>query len=320
MLAILGLVIGLICPPRSESARIANYIACRHHLSRLRSRRTITRRRSGTIPASEPSRSKFPCSSAYFPSWNWTTSQGKLTLGPLFVPRGDYGRLDPAQAEAGRTVVRLFLCPSDGQSPNFTAYDRATLAGTNYVVNAGTGTGTYYDFRHRTDGVFWYGSKLGHKDIVDGISSTMFFAEALMGTGLDVYQASDANPRRHWISTGCLASPDLDRPGTNPPLTDQLCMPTMIGMTWRGDRNASWVGGPGHRTVLHTYFMPNENMIHCGSFSLGRFKACTNHPNVLNMVVGDGSVHFIKNHRSRFWRALSTRGDSEAIGSYCGCH
>jgi hypothetical protein len=67
--------------------------------------------------------------------------------------------------------------------------------------------------------------------------------------------------------------------------------------------------------------MPNDPMPDCGSYGLGWFKAASAHPGGVNMILGDGSVHFIKDHiESDTWRALSTRGDCEVIGSYCGCH
>jgi hypothetical protein len=100
-----------------------------------------------------------------------------------------------------------------------------------------------------------------------------------------------------------------------------MCMTPMLGMYWRGDRNLSWIGGPGHRSVFNTYLMPNDPMPDCGSYGLGWFKASSAHPGGVNMILGDGSVHFIKDHiESDTWRALSTRGDCEVIGSYCGCH
>ena len=41
----------------------------------------------------------------------------------------------------------------------------------------------------------------------------------------------------------------------------------------------------------------------------------------VNIILGDGSVHFIKDHiELETWRALSTRGDCEVLASYCGCH
>jgi hypothetical protein len=239
---------------------------------------------------------------------------------PLFTPVGDSGRLDPSQAEAARTVVTRFLCPSDGRSPVFTNYDSATLAGTSYVVNAGTGTGTYFDFRYPTDGVFWYGSKVRHADVTKGLSTTMFLSEALLGAGSDTNDPADVNPLRHWLTFPGLAWPPPDRPGMGAPaVMDHLCgMMTMVGMAWRGDRNASWVGGPGHRTVFNTYLTPNHPAVDCGLLGLGRFKASSGHAGGVNVILGDGSVHFIRNDiAADVWRALSTRGD-EVQGDYCG--
>jgi prepilin-type processing-associated H-X9-DG protein len=238
---------------------------------------------------------------------------------PLFAPDIDYGYLHASQAEAARTVVSLFLCPSDGQPPVFDALGGAALAGTNYVVNAGTGTKTYYDLRYPTDGVFWYGSRIRHKDLTDGVSSTMFVSEALLGSGKNDYEvASDS--RRQWMSVSCMTALNADQPGTMIPLTDAFCM-SPAGMTWIGDRGASWIGGPGQRSAFNTYLMPNDRMADCGSNGLGRYKAASGHPGGVNIVLGDGSVHFIKDHiELETWRALSTRGDCEVLASYCGCH
>ncbi len=55
----------------------------------------------------------------------------------------------PAQTTAAATVVATFICPSDGQSPFYSAYYLNTsTAGTGYVANVGSGTGTYYDMRY----------------------------------------------------------------------------------------------------------------------------------------------------------------------------
>ena len=322
VLAIIGLLVGLLMPAVQKVRESANYTSCRHNLKQIGLAINHYEVSNGYYPGPGNEPYQDSVLSRLLPYLELDTLHKRIDPSrPLFIASSDYGRLDPAQADAAGTVVRRFLCPAEDRSPLFTNYDQATLAGTNYVVNAGTGTGTNYDFRHPTDGVFWYGSKLRHKDIIDGISSTMFVSEALLGTGADVYNAGAVDPRRHWVSTGCMASPAADRAGTNPPLTDQMCMMTMLGTSWRGDRNVSWIGGPGHRALFNTYLMPNDRMMDCGSWGLGRYKASSNHMGGVNMVLGDGSVHFIKNHIDLdTWRALSTRGDREAIPSYCGCH
>src|SRR5262249_4032942 len=150
---------------------------------------------------------------------------------PLYMPIGDSVYLHPSQAEVARTPVPGFLCPSDGNSPYFSNHDNATTAGSNYVLNAGTGTGTYYDFRYPTDGLFWYGSRVRHKDITDGLSSTMFVSEALLGQGTDSIDNIPHDPRRQWLAVSCTAYPDPNRAGTIPPMTDDMCsMANMAGM------------------------------------------------------------------------------------------
>jgi prepilin-type N-terminal cleavage/methylation domain-containing protein len=321
VLAILGLFAGLLLPAVQKVRESANYTSCRNNLKQISLAMHNYEVTYGHFPGmgSEPHQDSVLARLLPFLELDGLR-QRIDTNRPLFVPIGDYGRLDPSQAEAAKTVVSRFLCPSDGRSPVFTGYDQAALAGGNYVVNAGTGTGTYYDFRYPTDGMFWYGSKLRHRDVTDGLSSTMFVSEALLGAGSDNYDPAQVDRRRHWASVICSTWPAADRPGTTPPLAASMCMMDTFGMTWRGDRAVSWIGGPGHRGVFNTYLMPNDPMIDCGLFGLGWFKASSGHPGGVNMVLGDGSVHFIKNHIDmNTWRALSTRNDSEVIGSYCGC-
>jgi plastocyanin/type II secretory pathway pseudopilin PulG len=321
VLAIAGVVFGLFMPAVQKVRESANYTSCRNNLKQL-----------------ALATHQYEATHEYYPGVGAPPRQSSVLVSllpfvelaplarqidpdrPLFAPRGDSGWLDPSQAGPARTVVRRFLCPADGRAPLSTGPEGATVAGTNYVANAGTGTGTYYDFRYRTEGVFWYGGRLRRAEIVDGISSTMFYSEALLGTGVDVIDRARVDPRRQWVSTGCMTLPAADRPGTNPPLTDETCMMTMFGMIWRGDRGASWLGGAGQRTLFNTYLMPNDPMTDCGAGGLGRFKASSNHRGGVNMVLGDGSVHFVKNHiELETWRALSTRADGEAVPSYCGC-
>jgi prepilin-type N-terminal cleavage/methylation domain-containing protein len=322
VLAIMGITIGLLLPAVQRTRESASRTACRNNLRQLGLGLHLHENAYGFFPGVGVEPHQDSALVRLLPFLELENVNLRIVPDrPLFVPVGDYGRLDPAQADAAGTVVRRFLCPSDGGSPVSSAYDFATVAGTNYVFNAGTGTRTYYDFRHPTDGVVWYGSRVRAADVTDGLSSTMFVSEALLGAGFDAYTPAEMDPRRHWVTAGCMTAPAPNHPGTNPPLTDQMCMMPMVMMYWRGDRNISWIGGPGHRTLFNTYLMPNDPMPDCASWGLGRFKAASNHPGGVNMVQGDGSVHFVKDHIDpATWRALSTRGTGEPLGSYCGCH
>jgi hypothetical protein len=92
-------------------------------------------------------------------------------------------------------------------------------------------------------------------------------------------------------------------------------------MYWRGDRAISWIGGPGHRMLFNTYLRPNDPDPDFGSHGLGWYKASSNHAGGVNVILGDGSVHFIRNDIDRdTWQSLSTRGIDDKPGDYCGCH
>jgi type II secretory pathway pseudopilin PulG len=323
VIALIGVMVGLLMPAVQRARESANYIKCRHQLRQIGLAIHSYEVFYGYFPGAGIVPFQDSVLARILPYMEQTNLHDRIaTDQPLYTPIGDSVYLHPSQADVARTPVTNFLCPSDGQSPFFSNHDNATTAGSNYVLNAGTGTGTYYDFRYPTDGLFWYGSRVRHKDITDGLSSTMFVSEALLGPGTDAIDNILPDRRRQWMNVSCTAYPDPNRVGTIPPMTDDMCsMNAMAGMLWRGDRGASWIGGPGHRGLFNTYLMPNDSMHDCGTYGLGRFKASSAHPGGVNMILGDGSVHFIKDHiELATWRALSTRGDAEALGSYCGCH
>jgi prepilin-type N-terminal cleavage/methylation domain-containing protein/prepilin-type processing-associated H-X9-DG protein len=320
VIGIAGLLVGLLLPATQRARESANYITCRNHLRQFALATHHFEANRGHFPGLGTLPHQDSVLARLLPYLELDALRRRIAADePLFTANFDYGYLNPAQAEAARTVVSLFLCPSDNRPPVFVNFGTPALAGTNYVVNAGTGTGTYYDLRYPTDGVFWYGSRVKHADLTDGLSSTMFFSEALLGVAVNDYEVP-TDPRRQWMSVSCMTNVNADKPGITPPLTDGLCM-SPTGMSWVGDRGASWIGGPGQRSVFNTYLMPNDQMADCGANGLGRYKASSGHPGGVNMVLGDGSVHFIKDHiELNTWRALSTRGDAEALASYCGCH
>jgi prepilin-type N-terminal cleavage/methylation domain-containing protein/prepilin-type processing-associated H-X9-DG protein len=236
----------------------------------------------------------------------------------LFFLVSGQARLNPVQAPAARTVVKLLLCPSDGQSPTFTQYQSRfgadELAGTNYVASTGSGTGTTYDLRHPTDGVFWYNSRLSFRDLSDGTSNTLFMSEAVLGNGTDVRNVSaPTDPRRQAASISNLASPNPSGPGTVPPLSESLCAQST---RWVGDRGASWAWGQMPQTTFTAYLPPNSPLPDCTAHGVGRYKAASFHSGGVNVVMGDGSVRFVRDSVALdTWRGMATRAGGEVVGN-----
>ena len=165
---------------------------------------------------------------------------------PLFNLVAGVPSFNPAQLPAATTRVDLFLCPSEWQLPYFTRWGANNVAGTNYMVNTGTGTGTNYDLRIPTDGLFWNGSSVRLATITDGMSNTLFMSEARLGTNFDTMAATPADPRQIASPQGIGSSNPSG--GTTPPLSDPVCAGTL---RWVGGRGISWIYGLGQSTTFN---------------------------------------------------------------------
>jgi prepilin-type N-terminal cleavage/methylation domain-containing protein/prepilin-type processing-associated H-X9-DG protein len=232
---------------------------------------------------------------------------------PLFFFSGT-STLNPAQQPAARTVVPLFLCPSDAQPLTYTNYNSAILAGLNYMSNGGSGEGVGYDTRFPTNGVFWAGSRVALTAITDGTSNTMLMAEALRGHGSDTTGPQPAAPRRQASSMTGVAHTISGQPGHSPPLTEALCA---TSTKWVGDRGISWMWGQGPKSTFTARLRPNGPEHDCSSNGIGIFKASSSHPGGVNVALGDGSVRFVRDSIPlTTWRALATRAGGEVVGDY----
>ena len=204
VIGIVGLLVGLLLPATQRARESANYITCRNHLRQFALATHNFEADRGHFPGLGTLPHQDSVLARLLPYLEFDALRQRIAADePLFTPNFDYGYLNPAQAEAARTVVSLFLCPSDSRPPVFVNFGTPALAGTNYVVNAGTGTATYYDLRYPTDCVFWYGSRLKHADVTDGLSSTMFFSEALLGAAVNDAEVP-TDPRRQWMTVSCM--------------------------------------------------------------------------------------------------------------------
>src|SRR5262249_23902228 len=174
VIAIIAVLIGFLLPAVQRVRESAHRVACQNHLKQL----GLAVHQYEAAQGFFPGLGKLPHQDSVFarvlPYVELDSLDRLITRNqPLFASYSEGSGLNPIQARAAGTVVGLFVCPSDNMEPLSTAPDGAILAGTNYVANAGTGTGTNYDLRFPTDGLFWYGSKVRHTDVTDGVSTTL---------------------------------------------------------------------------------------------------------------------------------------------------
>jgi prepilin-type N-terminal cleavage/methylation domain-containing protein len=225
----------------------------------------------------------------------------------------------PQQTTAARTVVQALLCPSDGQEPSYpNYYSGAPTAGTCYVANTGSGTGTFYDSRFPTDGVFWDNSATRFADLKDGSSHTLFLSQCLLGLGRDDTGPAPQVPYRQIANIASTARPVSTPPGGYTPAMNNpdLAAVAAGASRWSGTRGVAWIVGTGSMTGFNAYLPPNSRVPDVYGHGIGWLAARGPHPGGVLALTGDGGVRFVKDTVNlATWRALATRAGREVVSA-----
>ncbi len=251
--------------------------------------------------------------------------------------------LDPLQNNGGNGAnitarnmkVAAFLCPSDGLAGRGSAGNAfinsyyASMGTTTYSSNAvdnsqncSGGTGS--------SGLFYYATAYGIRDCTDGSSNTIAFSEGLVSDP----NASIPKPRVTGVnqSSGYSVYDASISPATLLSTISQ-CNTSFAsaanGSTLSNNRGWFWAWGADSMSMFNTIVPPNSTTstwgqcrfgcVGCGSYSADHSNitnANSNHPGGANVMMGDGSVRFIKATVSvTTWWALGTRANNESISA-----
>jgi prepilin-type N-terminal cleavage/methylation domain-containing protein/prepilin-type processing-associated H-X9-DG protein len=214
-------------------------------------------------------------------------------------------------ATACRTAVSIFICPSDPAVQPADWPGQANYLGnmgTTYMCDVSEKLASTLDPSATADGIFYYLSSVKMTDITDGTSNTAMFSEKLRGQG-------NPNPRTDMFvmpvaTTMAQAFSQCEslNPTTATPLTSK--------------QGYSWVMGEMCCTTYNHMALPNTNT--CASTGFPGSMAnmamvvppSSLHTNGVNILLCDGSVHFVTNGISlTTWRALGSRNGGEVPGS-----
>lgn len=307
VIAIIASLIALLLPAVQMAREAARRTQCKNHLKQLglalhnyhETHSRLPLMASDSLYGYSPSAQLLP----YLDQGNLHNLidfRQPLLSGPAWA-----ATLNPALENVARQTLPLFMCPSDAGNVYYTDDNGSIWAGTNYMVNGGSGLNDQY-CSSANDGLFWRGSSTRFRDITDGTTNTIFMAETLFGErGPDT--ATLVNPDRQLkrVSGGgpCSAT------------SDDLVARVATG--YEGRRAGGWIRNIGYNTLVNGYFPPNSpepDVAHHGEVVSGPRSW---HVGGANILLCDGSVRFLgENIDLTTLRNLFSRADGAVLGEF----
>jgi prepilin-type N-terminal cleavage/methylation domain-containing protein/prepilin-type processing-associated H-X9-DG protein len=224
--------------------------------------------------------------------------------------------------------INTFCCPSD---PNAGVPDHNNTTNTNNyygcigttmnIYNSNTGIATLV---LPSTGIFTWQMSYGIRDVIDGTSNTIAFAECQVGN--QSYKLGDKRTGMTGVTGVPTAALVLDG-STNQANT--LAAINACAKAWQtksggsvdNQRGENWAHGCQDMTLFNTIVTPNafgDSWLNCSYTGSGGMSNITNsdsyHPGGVNVCMTDGHVQFIKDSiNQRTWWTLGTKSNGEVI-------
>ena len=345
VIAIIGILVALLLPAVQSARESGRRTQCTNHLKQwgLATHNYHDTHRAFPMTNAQnylPNVQGFSPQARLLPFVEQANLQNALDFAqPAFT--GPFNSLvpNPQFAAAFATPIQIGLCPSDPAEVFNIGAGGAKYAGINYMVSFGSGTGTNYDLRRRTDGIVWENSGATFADLTDGTSNTVIMSETVRSKGADFTMPAGQMPKFPYQctvngSTGVSATlhPEQGmKPSGNPwssfangdgYIANADLSQVVTNLTsWRGaasaalrGRGTSWAHSGAMSTLTNGYTPPNSRIPDVVTHFTGYFAPRSYHPGGANVALGDGSVRLLSaNMAVGVIRSLHSGNGGEAV-------
>ncbi len=250
----------------------------------------------------------------------------------------------PKNAAAYAKPIQTYLCPSDPASPTTTVTVSGTdytYGGNNYMASYGSNRNQNYDFRWKTDGLFFEPHSVKFNHVLDGLSNTVIMSETVRSEGPDQTLPAGALPRKPYMLTLNGSSGVGTTIGTFPGMPaggvwasfanadGMIENPNVDSFwntftNWRGGsspalrgRGMSWAFNGAINSMTNGYLSPNSHTPDIVTHWTGYFAPRSYHTGGAQLLFADGSIHFLSNSTdTELHRDLHSANGREVIEEF----
>ena len=336
VIAIIAVLIALLLPAVQAAREAARRAQCVNNLKQIGLAVANYESSNGTLPPTgcggftEPGYNDFSMKTRLLPYMEQSPIYNSLNQSYFAI-----SKVIPAiQTTAICSSIAAFLCPSDGNDPNY------TVAGFKTGLNSyGNNIGTCYTMNGlQFDGPAWRmedpskGGATSLAAVTDGTSNTAMHSEFIRGKNTNAGRQAVYTSTQQFQNSTAPYSPGPLAGGWGPTLAAvaATCQPNPSSNATADYKGATWADGQAGAGGSYSHliapnkptcYFANKAFATAGESFIGHdditmINASSYHPGGVNVGFLDGSVKFVKDSVSlATWGGIATKAGGEVISA-----